>query len=386
MAKSWTASRAFDPPWDLRISRPAEGTLLVHLSGGWRLRNRLPDVAAVVREIGAGTPVHRLTFETRDLNGWDSGLLTFLWELVEEGWRRGFDLDQAGLPPSVQRLLGLASAVQPREMARAAKIPSWLERVGEAGLAASAGALRMAAFVSDIAAAFRAFVFRRARFLGSDLAWFLEDCGARALPIVSLIGFLVGLIMAFVGAAQLRRFGAEAYVADLVAIAMVRELGPIMTAIILAGRTGAAYAAQLGTMQVNAEIDALLTTGISPVEFLVLPRMLGLSLMTPLLTLYGDAVGILGGACIAAGLLNVSAAAYFHATVATLRLTDLGMGLVKGTVFGVLVAFAGCLRGSQSGRSAAAVGQAATSAVVLGIVLIIVSDGVLDVLFNSLNF
>ena len=158
-----------------------------------------------------------------------------------------------------------------------------------------------------------------------------------------------------------------------------------MTAIILAGRTGAAFAAQLGTMRVNEEIDALRTTGLSPVEFLVLPRMLGLSLMTPFLTLYGDAVGILGGACIASGLLHVSAAAYFHATVAALRLSDLGLGLVKGALFGVMVAFAGCLRGSESGRSAAAVGQAATSAVVLGIVLIIVTDAALDVLFNAIN-
>jgi phospholipid/cholesterol/gamma-HCH transport system permease protein len=385
MAKSWTASPAIDPPWDLRVSRSAEGTLVVHLSGGWRLRNRPPGAATVVREIGAGAPVRRLTFETRDLKGWDSGLLTFLWELVEEGWRRGFELDQTGLPAGVQRLLSLASAVQPREAAQEAKPPPWLERVGDAARARSAEAMRMVAFVGDMGTALGAFVCRRTRFLGSDLARLLEECGARALPIVSLISFLVGLIVAFVGAEQLRRFGAETYVADLVGIATVRELGPIMTAIIMAGRTGAAFAAQLGTMQVNEEIDALRTTGLSPVEFLVLPRMLGLSLMTPLLTLYGDVVGILGGACIAAGLLHVSAAAYFHATVAALRLTDLGLGLVKGALFGILVAFAGCLRGSESGRSAAAVGQAATSAVVLGIVLIIVSDAALDVLFNALK-
>jgi phospholipid/cholesterol/gamma-HCH transport system permease protein len=359
--------------------------LLVLLSGGWRLRNKLPDASAVVREMGAGTPVHRLTFETRDLKGWDSGLLTFLWELVEEGWRRGFELDQAGLPAGVQRLLSLASAAQPREAPQEARPTPWLERVGDAALAGSAEALRMVAFVGDVGTAFGAFACRRARFLGSDVARFLEECGARALPIVSLISFLVGLIVAFVGAEQLRRFGAEAYVADLVGVATVRELGPIMTAIILAGRTGAAFAAQLGTMRVNEEIDALRTTGLSPVEFLVLPRMLGLSLMTPFLTLYGDAIGILGGACVASGLLHVGAAAYFHATVAALRLSDLGLGLVKSALFGVSVAFAGCLRGSESGRSAAAVGQAATSAVVLGIVLIIVSDAALDVLFNALS-
>jgi phospholipid/cholesterol/gamma-HCH transport system permease protein len=357
--------------------------LLVLLSGAWRLRNRLPDASAVVREIGAGAPVHRLTFETRDLKGWDSGLLTFLWELVKESRRTGLDLDPTGLPSSVQRLLRLACAAQPQEMARKARRPSWLERLGRAVLEASGGAVRMVGFVGDSALAVRALLGRRAQFLGSDLAWLLEECGARALPIVSLISFLMGLIMAFVGATELRRFGAEAYVADLVAIATVRELGPIMTAIILAGRTGAAFAAQLGTMQVHGEIDALRTTGIAPMEFLVLPRLVALSLMTPLLVLYGDLVAILGGACVAAGLLHVSAASYFHATITALRLTDVGLGLMKGTLFGVLVAFAGCLRGSQSGRSAAAVGRAATAAVVLGIVLIIVSDGILDVLVHA---
>jgi phospholipid/cholesterol/gamma-HCH transport system permease protein len=243
----------------------------------------------------------------------------------------------------------------------------------------------MLSFVGEAAIAFAAFVGRRARFLRSDLALFVEECGVRALPIVSLISFLVGAIVAFVGAAQLQRFGAEAYVADLVAIATVRELGPIMTAIIMAGRTGAAFAAQLGTMQVNEEIDALQTTGISPVEFLVLPRVLALSLMTPLLTVYGGVLGILGGACIAVSVLHVGFLAYVHATLDTLSLVDCGLGLVKGALFGVLVALAGCLRGSESGRSAAAVGQAATAAVVLGIVLIIGADALLDVLFHALG-
>jgi phospholipid/cholesterol/gamma-HCH transport system permease protein len=175
-------------------------------------------------------------------------------------------------------------------------------------------------------------------------------------------------------------------VADLVAIATVRELGPIMTGIMLAGRTGAAFAAHLGTMQVREEVDALVTTGLSPVEFLVLPRMLALSLMTPLLTIYGDLIGVLGGACVATTVVEVSALAYTQATINALHLTDVSVGLVKASVFGVLVGFAGCLRGSQSGRSAAAVGQAATAAVVLGIVLIIASDAILAVVFNVLRF
>ena len=383
-----TAPRsAVNPPWGLRVDRPAEGTVVVHLSGSWRLRDRLPDGAEIQREIDAGPPVRRLTFETGEMTAWDSGLLSVLWEVIGPSGRKGIELDPGGLPADAWHLLSVACATPPRELlpAPATGRPSWVDRVGRAAQSTAVGAGRMLTFLGEVTVAFSAFVRGRARFLRSDLATLLEESGVRALPIVSLISFLVGVILAYVGAAQLQRFGAEVYVADLVAIATVRELGPIMTSIILAGRTGAAFAATLGTMQVREEIDALVTTGLSPLEFLVLPRMLALSLMTPLLTIYGNLIGVLGGACVATTLLGVSGVAYVHATIGALRLADIGVGLIKASVFGVLVAFAGCLRGSQSGRSAAAVGQAATAAVVLGIVLIIASDAILDVIFNVLS-
>jgi phospholipid/cholesterol/gamma-HCH transport system permease protein len=221
---------------------------------------------------------------------------------------------------------------------------------------------------------------------GSDLAVYIQDCGASALPIVTLISFLVGLILAFVGAVQLRQFGAQIYVADLVGIAMAREMGAMMTAIIMAGRSGAAFAAQIGSMQANEEVDALTTMGLSPMEFLVLPRMLALVLMMPLLTLYADLLGILGGAFVGITMLGLAPTQYFHETQSFLNLTDFSMGLIKGVVFGVLVALAGCLRGMQCGRSSAAVGMAVTSAVVTGIVFIIFSDAILTVVYNALGF
>jgi phospholipid/cholesterol/gamma-HCH transport system permease protein len=166
---------------------------------------------------------------------------------------------------------------------------------------------------------------------------------------------------------------------------MAREMGAMMTGIIMAGRTGAAFAAQLGTMQVNEEVDALTTMGISPMEFLVLPRMLALVLMMPLLCLYADLMGILGGAIVGVGMLDITITQYYEETRAALSLTDFSVGLVKGAVFGVLVAISGCLRGMQCGRSASAVGDAATSAVVTGIVFIIVSDSILTVIYNALG-
>jgi phospholipid/cholesterol/gamma-HCH transport system permease protein len=211
------------------------------------------------------------------------------------------------------------------------------------------------------------------------------DCGAAALPIVTLISFLVGLILAFVGAVQLQQFGAQIYVADLVGIAMAREMGALMAAIIMSGRTGAAFAAQLGTMQVNEEIDALSTFGLSSMDFLVLPRMIALIAMMPLLCIYADLMGILGGALVGVGMLHLSVTQYANETIQGVHLSDFAVGLVKSSVFGVIVAIAGCMRGIQSGRSASAVGLAATSAVVTAIVFIIVTDGLFAVLTNVLG-
>jgi phospholipid/cholesterol/gamma-HCH transport system permease protein len=193
------------------------------------------------------------------------------------------------------------------------------------------------------------------------------------------------MILAFVGAIQLMKFGAQIYTANLVGLGMARQMGAMMTAIIMAGRTGAAFAAQLGTMQVNQEIDAFKTMGISPMEFLVLPRMLALMLMMPLLTLYSDLMGILGGFIVSATVLDLSATVYYQQTVSAITLTDFAIGLVMGTVFGVLVAIAGCLRGMQAGGSAASVGVATTSAVVTSIVFIVVANAIFTVTLNVLG-
>ena len=373
-------------PWELQVSRPAEGTLILRLAGSWRLEDGLPGLSEVEGRLEAGPPVRRLSFEAESITAWDSGLLSFVRKLMDEGQRRGILVDRGGLPEGAQVLLTLAAAVPASETGHGRKPVPWLERVGAAVLTEEAGAAAMLSFTGQACLAFWALLRRRARFQAADLWLIIEECGARALPIVTLICFLVGLILAFVGSIQLRRFGAQIYVADLVAIAMSQEIGAMMTGIILAGRTGGAFAAQLGTMQVNQEIDALRTMGISPLEFLVLPRMLALTLMTPLLTIYADMVGILGGAFVGITMLKLSPTAYLHETLWALTLTGFAKGLLKGGIFGVLVAWAGCLRGSQCGRSSAAVGLATTGAVVLGIVAIIVAEAILTVLYNALGF
>jgi phospholipid/cholesterol/gamma-HCH transport system permease protein len=368
---------------ELRINRPAAGTLLVELAGAWSLQGGVPSIAAVQAQADAGPRPQRLAFDTRGLASWDSGLLMVLRDIADLCAQRHIALDRAGLPEGIRRLLDLA-AVPERTGARREEVrESVLARIGERTMALAGSARDMLGFIGEACLAFVTLLQGRMCFRRSDLALLLQECGAQALPIVTLISFLVGIILAFIGSVQLQQFGAQIYVADLVGLAMVLELGAMMTAVIMAGRTGAAFAAQLGTMRVNQEIDALTTLGISPVEFLVVPRLLALVLMVPLLTVYADLMGILGGAVVSAGMLDISFAVFFGRARTALSLTAFAQGLIKSAVYGVLVALSGCLRGMQSGRSAAAVGAAATSAVVTGIVCIIVASALLTVIFHE---
>jgi len=362
------------------------GALSIVLIGDWRLKRGLPSSDAVARRLDIATKPTTLRFDSRRLGSWDSGLVAFLARVQEIARARQIALDPAGLPDGARRLLRLVSSAPERAGGRhGAMRPGLFTRVGEHSLALwhSAGALLE--FIGQALLAFGNLLIRRPHFRRSDLLGIMFECGAAALPIVSLISLLVGLILAFVGAVQLKQFGAQIYVANLVGIATARETGALMTAIIMAGRTGAAFAAQLGTMQVNEEIDALVTFGISPLEFLVLPRMIALVLMMPLLCIYADLMGILGGGVVGFAMLGLSPALYVDQTLHSVTLSDLVLGVAKSAVFGVLVAIAGCLRGMQSGRSASDVGLAATSAVVTSIVFIIVTDGVFAVLTQALG-
>jgi phospholipid/cholesterol/gamma-HCH transport system permease protein len=375
-----------DAKWCLDFEQPTADTLLVRLSGAWRLEENLPGPSEIQHQAEANPAIRRMAFDTQGLTGWDTSLLIFLGKVIAENDRRHIETDHSGLPDGVGRLLNLAAAVPERaDTGRSGRFPSWLARLGLDAVAATKSATAMLAFLGEALLSILKLFRGTARFRRADFFLLVQGCGAQALPIVTLISYLVGVILAYVGAVQLRQFGAQIYVADLVGIAMTREMGAMMAAIIMAGRTGAAFAAELGTMQVNEEIDALTTLGISPMEFLVLPRMLALALMMPLLCIYADLMGILGGASVGLGMLDLGGAQYYHQTAAAIGLDDFLAGLLKSAVFGMLVAIAGCLRGMECGRSSAAVGWAATSAVVTGIVSIIVSDAIMTVIFDRIG-
>jgi len=373
-------------PREMTVSRPTADTLQVRLAGDWTLNEALPSLDALDEQLGCNGGTRRLVFDATALGAWDSSLLTVLDRVVAVCAGRQVTTDRAGLPPGVQRLLALAEAVpEAKDARRDAAREGFLARLGTNALALRDSATAFVAFVGEVSSRLPALLGGRSRFRTRDLWLLLQQAGADALPIITLISFLVGMILAFVGAVQLQQFGASIFIANLVGIGMVREMGAMMTGIVMAGRTGAAYAAQIGTMQVTQEVDALTTLGVSPIDFLVLPRMAALILMMPLLCLYADFMGILGGAAMGVGMLGLDFDLYVQQTTGAIALSDLVGGVFKASVYGVLIALAGCLRGMQSGKSASAVGDAATSAVVTGIVLIISACGVFAVAFYVLG-
>ena len=377
-----TISENSENPPDL--IRHTDGVLQLRLAGDW-LAGSLPLTLREVEDALSGKTPGSIRFETENLQNWDSGLLTFLIALKKLCEAQEIAFDDGNLPDGVRRLLALAAAVPEQQAGKGSTRAPLLERVADRALAAWKSVVDMLDFLGEVTLACGRLITGRARFRRSDLWAIMRECGADALPIVSLISALVGLIFAFVGAVQLSMFGAEIYVASLVAIAVVRVMGAIMTGIIMAGRTGAAFAARIGTMQVNEEIDALATLGISPIDFLVLPRIIALVVMMPLLCLYADLMGILGGLAVGVFMLDLNLGEYLEMTKLAVGLKDFWIGLFHSAVFGVLVALSGCLRGLQCGRSASAVGDAATSAVVTGIVNIIVATAVITVICNILG-
>ncbi|MGH7812953.1 MAG: ABC transporter permease [Candidatus Binataceae bacterium] len=373
-------------PGELSFSREAPATLTVRIAGNWQLRHGLPSSSAVAGVLAAEPRPRRIVFDASRLSGWDSGLVAFLAGVSEVCRESGVQPDFAGLPEGARKLLELAQSVPEKFGARSqAAHASFVVALGQATILYVRGVDDFLRFLGEVTIALGRTLTGQARFRRSDLMVLIQDCGVNALGIVTLISFMVGTILAFMGAIQLQQFGATIFIADLVGIAMTHDMGAMMTAIIMAGRTGAAYAAQLGTMKVTQEIDALTTMGVSPLEFLVVPRVLALFLMIPLLCIYSDFVGMIGGGFVAATMMGIGPLAYMHETWHAVTLTSVFGGVIKSMVYGVIIAVAGCLRGFECGNSSSAVGDAATQAVVTGIVYVVVACGIFAFLFNILG-
>jgi len=355
-----------------------DGSLLVKLETAPSADGELTGVIDALSALPGGT---RVVVSSSGPLQVDSLLFSWLFGVAKRCADRKIELSLGNLPEEVGRHLSLALSVPERKGARrTSHRSSLLETIGKGTVALGENLVGWLEFVGELVVALSQFVRRRARVPVRDIWLTLYECGPGALPIVTLISTLVGVILAFIGAQQLRQFGAQIYVANLVSVAMLREMGAVMAGVIMAGRTGAAFAAQLGTMQVNEEIDALKTLGISPMQYLVVPRVVALIVMMPLLCVYADILGIFGGAFVSALTMDISFVQFFHQAATAVHTSDIWLGVCKSCIFGILIAIAGCLSGIRCGRSASAVGVAVTSAVVSGIVAIVLSDAVFAVI------
>ena len=258
------------------------------------------------------------------------------------------------------------------------------EEVGNGVRQAASDLREQVEFLGSVARNLLPTIMDRKRMRWVEVRRVFEAAGANAVPIVSLVSILVGLIIAFESTQTLAKFGAQIYVVNMIGIIMVRELGPLLAAVLLAGRSGSAFAAELGTMKVNEELDALQTFGLDPIRFLVVQRIVAAILLTPLLAIYATFLGVTGGVLVAFSL-GFKWSLIFHQLAASLRLTDIAFGVTKGVAFGVIVSAVGCLRGLQTQEGPSAVGVSTTRAVVTSIVLIVMADAVFSVLFFALK-
>ncbi len=360
-------------------------TLLIKLAGHWTMRRPLPDRRRFMGEIEGLLPLGSIRFDTTALKDFDSILVTFFLQILQWADDRQINPDLESLPSGLLQLVKLSRQGAASQPPPPPEAPGFFDRVGLIAIDIWKENVAMAEFVGDTTLSFYRLLTGKAKMRAREFWIVLEAASTRAFAIVALISFLVGVIISFLGAVTLKRFGAEFAVSYLVGYGMLREMGAIMTGIIMAGRTGAAFAAEIGSMKVNEEIDALKTLGISPIDYLVLPRLIALLLMIPVLTVFANIIGIFSGWLVAEYVMGVPGAVFFTEMNRVIGIGDFGLGIFKAGVFGLIIGVAGCLRGLQCGSGADAVGRAATSAVVTGITLIIFANAVIDWIAAALN-
>ncbi|AWI08220.1 MlaE family ABC transporter permease [Ereboglobus luteus] len=366
---------------------PDQDGVRLELGGSWQITGNTPEWASFdTASLAALTlKAGRLRPDTSQVTEWDTSLVLFLREAGD--WCEGnqVDFDESALPSNIRRPLKAMREARVRPIDRQRR-PNILATAGLASVSAYKQAKQLTQFVGECVISAFHLARHPKKFRWRDCLQEMQRCGAMALPIVGLISFLVGVILAYIGAVVLRQYGGDIFIATLVALAMVREMGAMMTGIVLSGRTGGAFAAQIANMKTGEEIDALVTFGIRPIDFLVIPRIVALAIMMPLLSLYSNALGNLGGMTVAALLLKISPSAYWIQMQSALDMSDITTGLIKAVTYGIIIGVAGCLRGLQARRDSAGVGNAATSAVVTAMLYIIVACAIYAVLFNILGW
>jgi phospholipid/cholesterol/gamma-HCH transport system permease protein len=350
------------------------------VSGDWSINKEHTLASEIIEQLPKD--ITFLGFDASALGSYDSSLISLILRVSTILQQKNVSIDFKTLPEGIDSMLFLATAVPSTKTKKNISHINFVNMVGNRTINFISNLKEYVSFFGDITIAFVKMLFGKARFRRVDLLSVVQKTGPEALPIVALISFLVGLILAFVGSIQLAKYGSEIFVADLVGIAMVREMGAMMVGIVMSGRTGASFAAELGAMKVNEEISAFKTFGISPIEFLVMPRIVALVCMFPLLTIFADVIGMLGGLVIGVGMFDLSYEQYSNRTFLALNLVQMATGVGKSIVYGIIVACVGCRMGLSCENSSSGVGKATTSSVVQSITWIIVADAVFAVIFT----
>lgn len=374
-----------DHNWNLDISTPTAGLLLLKLSGNWCIECHLPETDAISQALAKHPDIATLELDTEAIITYDSGLVIWLLKLEQLCKARNISLDTTMLPKGVQHLLLLSKEIPPRGFVHTPEDKTLLGRLGFAAVKIWHRAWELIDLTGAAVLGSGRFLMGRSIFLKRDILLFIQDNGPDAMPIVGVMAFLMGITLALISAMQLEKFGTEIYIANIAVVGILREIGVIMTGVIMAGRTSAAYAAEIGSMKADGEIDALHTLAISGIDFLVMPRIIASVITLPLLVILTDVLGNLGGLVFTTTVLNITYLEYITQAREAFELQDFFIGVGKGVLFGYLIAMAGCLRGLQCGRTAAAVGNAAMSAVVLGLILILACNTAVDIMLYALK-
>ena len=352
------------------------GYATLRMEGCWRKDNSLPQASATI----IPQNVSHLSFDCNGITEWDSGLLAFLNNILDIARERHIDISLDGLPEGPRRLVRLAQAVPVKETDISHDGGGWIHRVGQKAINILQTTFAINRFIGELTIGLLKFCVGLSRARWFNVWDQISKAGYQALPLISMIGYLIGLILAFIGSIPLKMFGADIFVASLVGIGVLRLMSPVMVGTVMAGRTGASFAAELGSMNVNDEIDAFQAMGVSPMEFLVLPRFLALCVMVPLLCLYSDLLGVLGGMTVGLFYSNLTYLEFYKQMTSTTTINDLLVGVFTSFVFGILISICGCYQGIKCGRNSTAVGQAATTAVVSSMVCMTIASAIITVL------
>ena len=373
------------PKWALDIEYPEPSRILLKLSGNWAVTAHLPVIDKVVDAIQQHPDVELLDINATEVTKFDSGLVVWLIKVEKFCKEKNIDFHRANLPEGVQRLFYLSHEVPPRGFVHKVEDTSLLGIIGSSTIKLWRRSNDLSEIIGATLLGFFRLMFGKAILVPRDILRFMQNGGLEALGIVSLASFLIGVTLAIIGITQLGKYGAESYIANIEMIGVLRELGCVITGIVMSGRTASSYAAEIGAMQVHEELDALHSLAISRIDFLVLPRVIALLITMPLLVIYANVIANFGGLFFSVLVLKVSYLEYINQAREAFDINDFNISLIKGFIFGYFIAIAGCLRGIQCGRSVSAVGDAATSAVVLAMVLVIMANVVIDLMLYALG-